>query len=82
MIAAHIQRVWNGTVDTADPTVVVTVDQFLEEIEHLSRARSQAAHTTPIPRECFRDILRSVCSAGRLCIGTLNVLLLAWWIED
>jgi len=55
--------------------------QLIDEIEHLSRARNQAAHTTPIPRERFRAIVRMVCSAGQLRIGALNVLLLAWRVE-
>ncbi len=81
MIEAHLRRIWNGVVDDADPNVVVTVDQFIDEIEHLSRARNQAAHTTPIPRERFRNILRTLCSAGPLRVGALNVLLIAWRVE-
>ena len=81
VIEAHLRRIWNGVVDDADPNVVVTVDQFIEEIEHLSRARNQAAHTTPIPRERFRNILRTLCSAGPLRVGALNVLLIAWRVE-
>jgi hypothetical protein len=55
--------------------------QLIDEIEHLSRARNQAAHTTPIPRERFRAIVRMVCSAGPLRVGALNVLLIAWRVE-
>lgn len=77
-ISAHLAQVWVGQVDPADAAFVVSIEQLINEIEILVRARNQAAHTTPIARNRFRDLLRALCSSGPLRVGALNVLLLAW----
>jgi hypothetical protein len=78
VIAAHLGQVWESRVDPEDATFAVNVEQLIAEVEHLVRVRNQAAHTTPIPRNRFRDILRSLCDGGPLHVGSLNVLLTAW----
>ncbi len=78
VIVAHLGQVWESRVDPEDATFAVNVEQLIAEIEHLVRVRNQAAHTTPIPRNRFRDILRSLCDGGPLRVGALNVLLIAW----
>ncbi|NTU85275.1 MAG: hypothetical protein HGA45_38960 [Chloroflexales bacterium] len=77
-IETHLGQVWESRVDPEDATFAVTVEQLIHEIEQLVRVRNQAAHTTPIPRNRFRDILRSLCDGGPLRVGSLNVLLTAW----
>ena len=77
-IAGHLAQIWAGQVDPDDATFVVTIEQFIAEVEHLVRVRNQAAHTTPIARDRFRGILRAVCGGGPLRVGALNVLLTAW----
>ncbi|HMQ29451.1 MAG TPA: hypothetical protein PKD53_01935 [Chloroflexaceae bacterium] len=53
-----------STVDPEDSSFSVSVEQLIGEQEVLVRVRNQAAHTTPIPRNRFRDILRSLCDGG------------------
>ena len=77
-ITAHLGQVWVGHVDPDDATFAVTVEHLIAEVEQIVRVRNQAAHTTPIPRNRFRDILRTLCDGGPLRVGSLNVLLLAW----
>ncbi|NNJ11951.1 hypothetical protein EKD04_016580 [Chloroflexales bacterium ZM16-3] len=77
-IDAHLIQVWAGNVDPEDATFAVTVGQLIDEVEQLVRVRNQAAHTTPIPRDRFRTLLRSLCDGGPLRVGALNVLLTAW----
>jgi hypothetical protein len=78
IIEAHLNQVWVGTVAPDDGSFVVSVDQLIDELEVIVRVRNQAAHTTPITRNRFRDILRSLCDGGPLRVGSLNTLLLAW----
>lgn len=78
LIETHLGLVWVSSVDPEDSSFAVSVDQLIDEMELLVRVRNQAAHTTPIPRNRFRDILRSLCDGGPLRIGALNVLLTAW----
>lgn len=78
LITAHLEQIWEGQLDPDDPSFVVQIEQLIPEIEILVRARNQAAHTTPIARNRFRDLLRLLCAGGPLRIGALNVLLLAW----
>jgi hypothetical protein len=80
-IESHLEQIWVGSVDADDPSFVVSIDHLIDEIEILVRVRNQAAHTTPIPRNRFRDILRSLCDGGPLRIGALNVLLTAWPVQ-
>lgn len=77
-IAGHLARIWVGQVDPDDVSFEVSVEQFIAEVEHLVRIRNQAAHTTQIPWDRFRGILRALCSGGPLRVGVLNVLLSAW----
>ncbi|MBP1466162.1 hypothetical protein EYB53_010640 [Candidatus Chloroploca sp. M-50] len=77
-IAAHLAQVWVGQVDPEDTAFVVNIAQLIPEIDILVRARNQAAHTTPIARNRFRELLRTLCAGGPLRVGALNVLLLAW----
>jgi hypothetical protein len=77
-IAAHLAQVWAGQVDPEDAAFVVSIEQLIHEIEILVRARNQAAHTTPIARNRFRELLRALCNGGPLRVGALNVLLTAW----
>ena len=78
LIETHLEQVWVRSVDPEDSSFAVTVDQLIDEMELLVRVRNQAAHTTPIPRNRFRDILRSLCDGGPLRVGSLNVLLTSW----
>jgi len=80
-ITAHLSHVWVNHVDPDDSTFAVSVEQMITEVEHLVRVRNEAAHTTPIPRDRFRTILRALCNGGPLRIGALNVLLTAWPAE-
>jgi hypothetical protein len=77
-ISAHLGRIWVGQMGTTDTAFQVTIEQLIGEIDLLVAVRNQAAHTTPIVRDRFRDILRGLCAGGPLRIGALNVLLLAW----
>lgn len=77
-ITAHLGSVWVSTVDPEDSAFEVSLEQFVDEVDLLVQVRNQAAHTTPIPRARFRDILRSLCDGGPLRVGSLNVLLTAW----
>lgn len=81
LIESHLEQIWVSSVDPDDQAFVVHIDHLIDEIEILVRVRNQAAHTTPIPRNRFRDILRSLCDGGPLRIGALNVLLTAWPVE-
>jgi hypothetical protein len=40
--------------------------------------RNKAAHTNPVPRADYEKLFRITCQAGKLRIGALNALLLAW----
>ncbi|PDW04564.1 hypothetical protein CJ255_02615 [Candidatus Viridilinea mediisalina] len=77
-IAAHLAQVWVGQIDPEDAAFEVRIEQLIGEIDIIVRARNQAAHTTPIIRTRFRELLRTLCSGGPLRVGALNVLLLAW----
>lgn len=77
-IDTHLEQVWVSQVLADKPDIRVSVLQFIEEIAQLVRMRNEAAHTTPVSRDRFRTILRSICGGGSLHIGALNVLLLAW----
>ncbi|MBX0330170.1 hypothetical protein K2Z83_21100 [Oscillochloris sp. ZM17-4] len=77
-ITAHLSQVWVSRVDPDDSTFAVSVEQLIMEVEQLVRVRNEAAHTTPIPRDRFRTILRALCDGGPLRVGALNVLLTAW----
>lgn len=77
-IDAHLEQVWVSQVLADNPNVRVSALQFIEEMAQFVRIRNEAAHTTPITRERFRTLLRSICGGGPLQIGALNVLLLAW----
>ena len=78
LIDAHLRQVWVSRVDPEDAAFTVTVEQLIDEVDQLVQVRNQAAHTTPIPRNRFRDSLRSLCDGGPLHVGALNVLLTAW----
>lgn len=78
LIEVHLGQVWVSVVDPDDSSFAVRVEQLIGELEALVRVRNQAAHTTSIPRNRFREVLRSLCDGGPLRVGSLNVLLTAW----
>lgn len=78
LITTHLGKIWVSQVDPRDPKFRVTIEDLIDEVELLVRERNKAAHTTPIPRGDFREILRSLCDGGPLRVGSLNALLIAW----
>lgn len=77
-IQNHVLNIWDGKVDPEDSVFSVTLDHFVDQLDPVVKVRNRAAHTTPVPREQYRQIFRHVCNAGPLRVGVLNVLLIAW----
>lgn len=77
-LQTYLGERWQGQVDPDDSTYWVTVDTFIDFMAQARHIRNMAAHTSPVPHEDYARFFRTVCQAGPLRIGALNVLLLAW----
>jgi hypothetical protein len=78
LIADYAGEHWNGAVLPDEPEYVVPFDDYVLEIFEISKIRNYAAHTDTVTRTDYADLFRNVCQGGKLRIGALNALLLAW----
>jgi hypothetical protein len=77
-LTTYLAEHWQGRVDPDAPDHMVTFDDFVQFLNQSKHIRNMAAHTTPVSDGDYERFFRTVCQAGPLRIGALNVLLLAW----
>jgi hypothetical protein len=77
-VTAYAAQHWYGAVLPDEPEYVVPFDDYVLEIFEISKIRNYAAHTDTVTRTDYADLFRNVCQGGKLRIGALNALLLAW----
>lgn len=77
-ILAYVDAHWNGHIDPDDPETAITFDDFVKTLDTIAQLRNKAAHTSRLSRDEYRWLFGTVCQSGKLRIGALNVLLLAW----
>jgi hypothetical protein len=81
-LRGHVDAVWDGHVDPDAPEVPIAFAALVDRLQEVARVRNRAAHTGAVLREQYSQLFRTVCQAGPLRIGALNVLLLAWRIAE
>jgi hypothetical protein len=71
---------WHGAIDedNDNPDDHIQFDDYVKQLQTIAQFRNAAAHTNPLPRQKYAQLFEIVCQRGRLRIGALNALLLAW----
>ncbi|NJP06566.1 MAG: hypothetical protein HC837_13520 [Chloroflexaceae bacterium] len=77
-ITAYTAQYWHGNVLPDEPEQTLQFDDYVEQILQISRIRNDAAHTKVVTRDKYQRLFLMTCQSGRLRIGALNALLLAW----
>lgn len=77
-LISYLADHWQGHVDPDAPDHAVTFDDFVQLLNQSKHIRNMAAHTSPVSDDDYERFFRTVCQAGPLRVGALNVLLLAW----
>jgi hypothetical protein len=77
-ITTYAARHWQGAVLPDEPDEVLLFDDYVKQLDEIAQMRNKAAHTHPVARDSYARLFRITCQAGRLKIGALNALLLAW----
>ena len=73
--AAH----WRDRPNQGDPDRVITFDDLINKgLNRVSQLRNNAAHTEPLSRRLYEELQDIVFQGGRLGLGALNTLVLAW----
>jgi hypothetical protein len=77
-ITAYVAQHWHGAVLPDEPEEAVLFEEYVKQLDAISQIRNTAAHTKPVPRDTYEKLFRITCQAGKLRVGALNALLLAW----
>ncbi len=78
-ISAYAAAHWNDRPIPDDPERVISFDDFISKaLSRISYLRNKAAHTEPLPRHHYDELQDMVFLGGRLGLGVLNTLILAW----
>lgn len=77
-IVDYVKSHWEPHSDPDDPDNYLNFDHFVDELQKISSIRNKAAHTSIVTRDEYVQLLKTVCQSGKMRIGVLNALLLAW----
>ncbi len=77
-IAARAQQHWQGTIDTDEPDTSIAFEAYVGQLDAIKHLRNKAAHTSVVSRQEYEKLFRITCQSGKLKVGALNALLLAW----
>ncbi len=69
---------WQGAVLPDEPEYIITFDDYVKVLDAIKDIRNAAAHTRVVPRKQYDKLFEMTCRGGKLRIGALNALLLAW----
>jgi hypothetical protein len=78
LIADYAGEHWNGAVLPDEPEHIILFEDYVRHLDDIKDIRNDAAHTTTVTRNDYAELFRDSCQGGKLRIGALNVLLLAW----
>ncbi len=78
-ISAYAAAHWNDRPIPDDPERVISFDDLISKaLSRISYLRNKAAHTEPLPRRHYDELQDMVFLGGKLGLGVLNTLILAW----
>jgi hypothetical protein len=77
-IVEHSALHWNGAVLPDEPEQVLQFEEYVKQLDNIKNIRNAAAHTKTVTRDDYAELFRDTCQGGKLRIGALNALLLAW----
>jgi hypothetical protein len=78
LIADYAGEHWNGAVLPDEPEHIILFEDYVRHLDDIKDIRNDAAHTTTVTRNDYAELFRDTCQGGKLRIGALNALLLAW----
>jgi hypothetical protein len=78
LVTAYAGEHWNGAVLPDEPEQVLQFEEYVNQLHSISVLRNDAAHTDLVPRKKYQKLFHNTCQGGKLRIGALNALLLAW----
>jgi hypothetical protein len=78
LIADYAGEHWNGAVLPDEPEHIILFEDYVRHLDDIKNIRNDAAHTTIVTRNDYAELFRDSCQGGKLRIGALNALLLAW----
>jgi hypothetical protein len=77
-IIAYAGQHWQGAVLPDEPELSLQFDDYVKQLDNIKNVRNDAAHTNLVPRQKYQKLFQDTCQSGKLRIGALNALLLAW----
>ncbi|HMO58869.1 MAG TPA: hypothetical protein PKC19_16050, partial [Roseiflexaceae bacterium] len=78
-ISAFVAAHWRERPLADDPARTIRFEDLLiVGLRRISQLRNHAAHTEPLPRRSYDELQDLVFQGGRLGLGVLNTLILAW----
>ncbi len=81
-ISAFVYRHWHGRFEADDLSFEAHFEDFVLELDTISKIRNRAAHSTNISRDEYIGLFKSACRGGHLRVGALNALILAWQLYN